>query len=57
MWHISLVLHGGLRDPADTDRGLCDLGAVGQQSKVPRNHYPLSKLVVQRQLRVVVVTF
>lgn len=56
MWHISHVLHGGLSDPADTDRGLCELGAVGQQSQVPRDHYPLTKLVVQRQLRVVVVT-
>lgn len=51
------VLHGGLGDPADADGGLCDLGAVGQQSQVPRNHHPLTKLVVQRQLRVVVVTF
>lgn len=51
------VLHGGLSGPADTDWGLCKLGAVGQQGQIPRNHYWLTKLVVQRQLRVVVVTF
>lgn len=51
------VLHGGWSGPADADRGLCELGAVGQQGQVARNHHRLAKLVVQRQLRVVVVTF
>lgn len=55
--NVHHVLHGGLSGPADTDRWFSELGAVGQQGQIPRNHHRLTKLVVQRQLGVVVVTF
>ena len=57
MSNVYHVLHGGVSGPADTDWRLCVLSAVGQQGQVPRNDYRLTKLAVQRQLRVVVVTF
>lgn len=55
--NVNHVLHGGFSGPADTDRLLCELGAMGQQGQIPRNLYRLTELAVQRQLRVIVVTF
>lgn len=43
--------------PAETNRGPCGFGAMGQQGQVSGDHHLLAQLAVQRQLSVKAVPF